>query len=98
MLRNIILALGATMVVAGIGGILAGAYAPAALGIVWGAIMAGGIVYEHYFYRTIAAQAPAGKHWVQISERYTEKKTGKTAIVYYHTLTGERIYVATTPA
>ena len=96
MLRNIVFALGATMVVAGVGGILSRFYVPAIVLIVWGAMMAFAIVYERYSaaYRKIVAKAPTGKHWIQTAERFVDKNTGRRIVVYYQTISGERAYVA----
>lgn len=96
MLRNIILALGATMFVAGVGGLLSKFYIPAIILIVWGAMMVFAIIYERYSaaYRKVVAKAPTGKHWVQTPERFVDKQTGQVVVVYYQTLTGERAYVA----
>jgi hypothetical protein len=98
MVRNIILALGATMFVAGVGGVMSKFYVPAAVLMVWGAMMVFAIVYERYSaaYRKVVAKAPTGKRWVQTTERFVDKKTRQVVVVYYQTLTGERAYVAVT--
>lgn len=95
MLRNMVLALGATMFVAGVGGLLSKYYIVAIVLIVWGAMMVFAIMYERYSaaYRKVMAKAPTGKHWVQTNERFVDKKTGRVVVVYYQTRTGERLYV-----
>lgn len=95
MLRNIVLALGATMVVAGVGGVFSKFFAPAAILIVWGAMMVFAVLYERYAaaYRKVVAKAPTGKHWVQTNERLIDRKSGRAVVVYYQTVTGERLYV-----
>jgi hypothetical protein len=94
MLRNVILSLGGVMLVTGAGFAISGSFAPAAILIVWGGILVFGIVYERYAYKTLVAKAPVGKHWVQTSERFIDEKSGKTVVVYYNTVSGERAYVA----
>lgn len=95
MLRNMVFALGATLIVAGIAGIMTGHYVPSAIMMVWGAMAVFGIVYERYSkaYRRVSARAPAGKHWVQTSEQVTDRKSGRHLVVYYQRITGERLYV-----
>ena len=92
MLRNILLALGGTLIAAGLVGLLGGAFAPAIVAMVWGAILVFGIIYERYVYKSVVAKAPEGKYWMKTTERFVED--GKTVTVYYNTLSGERAYVA----
>ena len=94
MLRNILLALGGTLIAGGLVALIGGAFAPSAVAIVWGAILVFGILYERYVYKTVVAQPPSGKNWVRTTERFVDDKTGKTVTVHYNTLSGERIYVA----
>jgi uncharacterized membrane protein HdeD (DUF308 family) len=94
MLRNILLALGATLIAAGLVALIGGSFAPSMVAMVWGAILVFGILYERYVYKTIVDKPPAGKNWVKTTERFVNDKTGKTVTVYYNTLTGERAYVA----
>ena len=61
MLRNILLALGGTLIAGGLVAILGGAYAPAIVAMVWGAILVFGILYERYVYKTVVAKPPEGK-------------------------------------
>jgi hypothetical protein len=93
MLRNIVLALGGALFVTGILGLLSGHYATSAVMLVWGGVMAFGIVYERYLYKTIVEKAPDGKHWIQTPERFVDPKSGRKVVVWYNTLTGERSYV-----
>ena len=94
MLRNILLALGATLIAAGLVALIGGSFAPSVVAMVWGAILVFGILYERYVYKTIVDKPPAGKNWVRTDERFVDDKSGKTVTVYYNTLTGERAYVA----
>jgi uncharacterized membrane protein HdeD (DUF308 family) len=94
MLRNILLALGGTLIAAGLVALIGGSFAPSVVAMVWGAILVFGILYERYVYKTIVDKPPAGKNWVKTTERFVNDKTGKTVTVYYNTLTGERAYVA----
>ena len=94
MLRNILLALGATLIAAGLVALIGGAFAPSLIAMVWGAILVFGILYERYVYKTVVDKPPTAKNWVKTPERFVDDKTGKTVTVYYNTLTGERAYVA----
>ena len=94
MLRNILLALGATLIAAGLVAFIGGSFAPSLVAMVWGAILVFGILYERYVYKTIVDKRPTAKNWVKTTERFVDDKTGKTVTVYYNTLTGERAYVA----
>ncbi|MDE1940252.1 MAG: hypothetical protein KGI68_14620 [Alphaproteobacteria bacterium] len=94
MLRNIVLVLGGTLLAAGLVALIGGAFAPALIAMVWGAIIVFGILYERYAYKNIVAQAPTGKYWVKTTERFVDDKTGKTVTVHTNTVTGERAYVA----
>jgi len=94
MLRNILLALGATLIAAGLVAFIGGSFAPSLVAMVWGAILVFGILYERYVYKTIVDKPPTAKNWVKTTERFVDDKTGKTVTVYYNTLTGERAYVA----
>ncbi|MDE2113213.1 MAG: hypothetical protein KGJ79_18950 [Alphaproteobacteria bacterium] len=94
MLRNIILVFGGTLVAAGLVALVGGAFAPAIIAMVWGAIIVFGILYERYAYKSIVEKAPTGKYWVRTTERFVDEKSGKTVTVHTNTLTGERAYVA----
>ena len=94
MLRNILLALGATLIAAGLVALIGGSFAPSVVAMVWGAILVFGILYERYVYKTVVDTPPAGKNWVKTTERFVDDKTGKTVTVHYNTLSGERVYVA----
>jgi len=72
----------------------AGAWPAAVVGMVWGAILVFGIVYERYAYKKIVDKVPEGKEWVRTTERFVDDKTGKIVTVYVKPLTGERAYVA----
>ena len=94
MLRNIVLCLGAAMLISGVMGIVASHYTVAIPLAVWGAVFVFGILYERYAYKTIVARVPTGKGWTRTSERFIDPKSGRTITVYYKPLTGERAYVA----
>ena len=94
MLRNAVLGLGGALLAAGLVALIGGAFAPAALCLVWGAILVFGIIYERVAYKTIVDKAPAGTGWTRTSERFIDDKTGKTITVYVKPFTGERAYVA----
>jgi len=94
MLRNIVLALGASMFAVGLVGLTLGQFVPGIVGMVWGAILAFGIIYERYAYKKIVDRLPAGTGWVRTTERFVDDKTGKTVTVYVKPMTGERAYVA----
>ena len=91
MLRNILLALGATMIAVGFIALLGGSLAAPLIAMIWGAVLVFGILYERYVYKTIVDKPPTGKNWVKTAERFVD--AGKTVTVYYNTLSGERAYV-----
>ena len=91
MLRNILLALGATMIAVGFIALLGGSLAAPLIAMIWGAVLVFGILYERYVYKTIVAKPPTGKNWVKTTERFID--AGRTVTVYYNTLSGERAYV-----
>ena len=94
MLRNVVLALGGTLLAAGLVALIGGAYGAAAFCIVWGGILVFGIVYERVAYKTIVDKVPAGTAWKRTAERFIDDKSGRTVTVYVKPLTGERAYVA----
>ncbi|MDE2135412.1 MAG: hypothetical protein KGM97_07830 [Alphaproteobacteria bacterium] len=94
MLRNILLALGATLFAVGLVALLGGAFGPSLVAMVWGAVLVFGILYERYIYKAVVAKPPAGKNWVKTTERFIDDKTGKPVTVHYNTMTGERAYVS----
>lgn len=94
MLRNFVLALGGALFLTGVMGLFAQAWGPAAVMMVWGAILVAGILYERYSYKTIVDKIPEGKNWNRTNERFVDDKTGRTVTVYVKPLTGERAYVA----
>jgi hypothetical protein len=96
MLRYGLLGLGLALMAGGLAALFGGgaALAPALIGIIWGAVLVFGIVYERYVYKTIVDKAPAGDGWVRTAERFLDQKTGKLVTVYMKPVTGERAYVA----
>lgn len=94
MLRNAILTIGAAMLLSAGFAAFAGAFQAAILLGVWGAILAGGIIYERYAYKTILNRLPEGKGWVRTPERFIDPQSGAVVTVYVKPLTGERAYVA----
>lgn len=97
MLRNILLALGGSLVVVGAMALIGGgraSFAPALIGIVWGGVLVFGILYERYAYKTIVDKIPDGKDWVRTTERFVDEPSGRIVTVYTKPLTGERAYVA----
>jgi hypothetical protein len=93
MLRNVLVTLGGMLIIAGVTGIFGGYPALGIVALVWGAILAIGIVYEHYSYKKIVDRPP-GPDWQRTTERFVDNKSGKTVTVYLKPITGERAYVA----
>ena len=96
MLRYGLLGLGAALLAGGLAALFSGstALAPALIGIIWGAVLVFGIVYERYAYKSLVDKAPTGDGWGRTAERFVDQKTGKVVTVYMKTITGERVYVA----
>ena len=79
MLRNILLALGGTLIAGGLVAMLGGSFAPSAVAIVWGAILVFGILYERYVYKTVVDTPPAVVRvppWVATSSSSPEPRLG----------------------
>lgn len=94
MLRNIVLAVGGTLLATGLVALLYAAWPIAIFCLVWGGIIVFGIVYERYAYKKILDRIPEGKGWTRTAERFVDPGTGKTVTVYVKSFTGERAYVA----
>jgi hypothetical protein len=94
MLRNLVLTLGAAMLVTGGITLLRGTFGFATFCLVWGAILVFGIIYERYAYKSIVDKVPDGKGWTRTAERFIDDKSGKAITVYVKPFTGERAYVA----
>jgi hypothetical protein len=92
MLRKWVLGIG--LAVLGIGGIvlIVGGFPPAIVFIFWGAIIAGGILFERFRYKPLETQRP-GPGWERTTERFVDDETGNPVTVYIQPQTGERMYV-----
>jgi hypothetical protein len=91
MLRKVVLALALILLAVGVVAVATGAVG-AWVCIIWGGIVAAGIVYERFRYKPLHSGAP-GPGWVKTNERFVDDETGKTVSVYVEPKTGERTYV-----
>jgi hypothetical protein len=92
MLRNIVFAVGALALAGGLLALLIGHAHPGAVFIVWGVVLAGGILCERFRYKPLENKSP-GPDWERTGERFFDEETGKTVTVYMRPQTGERAYV-----
>jgi hypothetical protein len=92
MLRKWVLAIGLFLL--GIGGVvlIEGGCPPAFVFVFWGAIIAGGILFERFRYKPLEVQRP-GPGWERTTERFVDDETGSPVTVYIQPQTGERMYV-----
>jgi hypothetical protein len=91
MLRKVVLALALVLLAVGVVAVVSGAIG-AWVCIIWGGIIAAGIVYERFRYKSLLSGAP-GPGWEKTNERFVDDETGKTVAVYVEPKTGERKYV-----
>ena len=95
MLRGVVLAIGLSMLLAGLVIFVAwpvGAGMALWLVIVGGMITAG-TVLERVIYQPLQRKTP-GTGWVKTTERFIDPDTGQPVDVFYNPTTGERQYVS----
>jgi hypothetical protein len=94
LLRIALLLLGGIMLAAAALCALAGCRLAAIIPlVVWGAIFAGGVLFERWRYRPLADGHP-GRGWQATPERFVDPETGRLVTVFLNPATGERRYVA----
>ena len=93
MLRAVILAIGALMMLGGLLIAATGAAGPALWLFAVGMLLVIGTVFERVFYKPLVNRAP-GPGWTDTGERFVDPETGKMVKVLYNASTGERQYVA----
>jgi len=92
MLRNLLIGLGAVLVLCGAGLLLWGS--GAGIGpVIFGALLLLGTVWERVHYKKVERDRP-GAGWVATDERFIDENTGKPVRVWTEPATGERRYVA----
>lgn len=91
MLRLFVIALGAASLLGGLAAFATGSTAGWG-GLIFGALLLLGTLYEKVRYKPVEAQRP-GPGWERTTERFYDEERGKTVTVYIHPETGERRYV-----
>jgi hypothetical protein len=91
MLRSAIVAVGAVCLVGGLLALVLTRTLPAAVFVVWGAILLLGTLYERVRYKTLLRETP--RNAVRTNERFVDDDTGKTVTVFIDPKTGDRSYV-----
>jgi len=89
MLRTALLIVAGVSLAIGLMGIGAGYGWPL---VIWGAVLALGLLYERFRYKPIERTAP-GPEWEKTTERFVDDETGRTVTVYMHKTSGDRQYV-----
>jgi hypothetical protein len=93
LLRIALLFLGGIMLTAAALCALAGCRLAATIPLaVWGAIFAGGVLFERWRYQPLADRRP-GRDWQATPERFVDPETGRLVTVFLNPETGERRYV-----
>jgi hypothetical protein len=92
MLRIAVFCVGAAAMLGGGAALVYGLFPPAFVILFWGALLAGGIVFERVVYKKIVAHSP-GPGWVRTPERFVDETSGKPVTVFVEPATGERAYV-----
>ena len=92
MLRGILIALAVISILCGLVALATGAFPPAAIFAIWGALLVIGTVFERVIYKQTKAKPP-GDGWLRTSERFIDDTSGKPITVYVEPRTGERQYI-----
>jgi hypothetical protein len=91
MLRALILAIGALMILGGVTVSLTGIAAPALWLFAVGAALVIGTAFERVFYKPLIT-GNTGPGWADTGERFVDPETGKMVKVLYNAASGERQY------
>jgi hypothetical protein len=92
MLRAVVLAFGGLCFAGGLIAFAFGAYPPAVIAMIWGAILVVGTVYDRFRYKPVET-TPPGPGWMKTTEKFVDDETGTLVTVYIRPETGERSYV-----
>ncbi len=96
MLRKTLLTIGCVLIAAGLVGSLAAGPGMLPL-VVLPALLVIGLLCERFLYKPIL-DTPPGAGWQRTQERFRDPKSDRVVVVFYNPRTGERRYVAETPA
>jgi uncharacterized membrane protein HdeD (DUF308 family) len=92
MLRVAVIAVGAVALLCGLIALATGAFPPAAVFGIWGAILVLATVFERVRYKSLERSRP-GPGWQRTTERFIDEETGQTVTVFVDPASGERAYV-----
>ena len=87
-----LIGLGGLALLCGVVALATGAFPPAVIFGIWGAVLVLGIAFERVIYKPIDSARP-GPGWERTQERFMDEATGKPVTVYIEPKTGERAYV-----
>ena len=91
--RLVLLAIAGLLLAGGIAIAMVGVF-PAAIGLAgWGLLLLIGLLIERWRYKPLGERSP-GPDWTATGERFVDPETGKLVVVYFHSASGERRYVA----
>ena len=94
MLRVVVVVIGGIMLAAAaFGGLTCWRLSAVIPLAVWGVILAGGVVFERWRYRSLMGDRP-GQDWHSTQERFVDPESGRLVPVFFNPATGERCYVA----
>lgn len=94
MLRKVVLIVGGAAIVTSLAAILFGNRDGAIVFLVYSVLVVLALIYERVRYKPVLAAPPTGAGWTRTGERFVDPGSGQMVIVYSHTGTGERAYVA----
>jgi hypothetical protein len=92
MLRSAVIGFGIFLLGCGVLVLIHGGPPSAWALLIWGALIAGGVVFERVRYKPLERNVPPG-NWVRTAERFIDDETGVPVTVYIDPQTGERKYV-----
>ncbi len=92
MLRSAVIGFGVFLLGCGVLAMIHGGFPSAWACLIWGALIAGGVVFERVHYKKLETTQPGG-NWVRTSERFIDDETGAPVTVWLDPQTGERKYV-----
>jgi len=92
MLRTVLIGIGTVALLCGLAALATGAFPPAMVFGMWGAILVLAVLVERFRYKPLAASRP-GPGWQRTTERFVDDETGQNVTVYVEPGTGERAYV-----
>jgi hypothetical protein len=92
-LRQVLIGIGAVLLVIAVGCFAAGLTAPGVLVVAFeAAVLIAALVFERFRYQA-PLDAPPGPGWERTDETFVDPSSGETLRVYFERATGKRAYV-----